>query len=82
MSGMSWRLGAEITVSLLSTGFALLTFAWPDWLEVALRVDPDGGNGAVEWAIVGLFAVVALLSLVLARLEWHRLRSVAIGRAL
>jgi len=80
MSGMSSRLCIEIAVSLLCSGFALLTLAWPDWLEFVLDVDPDGGNGAVEWAIVGVFALVALVGLVLARAEWQRLHSVEVAR--
>ena len=75
MSWMTPRLCIEIAVSLLSATLALLTLVWPDWLELLLHVDPDGGNGTVEWAIVGLFAVVALVGSALARLEWRRLRS-------
>ena len=75
MFGMTSRLRIEVAVSLVSTGLLLLTLAWPDWLELALHVDPDGGNGAAEWAIVGFFALVALISIALARIDWRRLRS-------
>jgi hypothetical protein len=34
----------------------LLTLLWRDWIELVFRVDPDAGNGALEWA----FAAVAL----------------------
>jgi hypothetical protein len=75
VSGMTRRLCLKLAVSLLSAGLALLTLAWPDWLELLLRVDPDGGNGAVEWSIVALFALVTLIGLALAHREWRRLRS-------
>jgi hypothetical protein len=72
---MTTRLCIEIAVSLLSAGLALLTLVRPDWLELLLHLDPDGGNGAVEWSIVGLFALMTLIGLALARTEWRRLRS-------
>ncbi len=75
MSRMTSHLYIEIALSLLSAGLLLLTVAWPDWLELVLHIDPDGGNGAVEWTIAGLFAVVTLIGLALARVEWRRLRS-------
>jgi len=53
---------------------AALTAIWPDWIEVAFQVDPDHGNGSMEWAIVavlGLFAVCA------AMLTWRDYRSLA-----
>lgn len=77
MTGMTPRLSIELAVSVLSAGMALFTLAWPEWVELLLHVDPDGGNGAVEWAIVGLFAVVTLVCLALAgssRLEPARRR--------
>jgi len=40
---------------------ALLTLAWPNWIEIIFRVDPDGGNGALEWGFVGASAFASLM---------------------
>ena len=40
----------------------VLTLITPDWIEKTLHVDPDGGNGRLELAIVvGLLAVTAVI---------------------
>ena len=49
----------------------LLTLVWPDWLELVFHVDPDGRNGAVEWAIVAAFALAAFVCLGLAHVLRH-----------
>ena len=55
------------------TGFLfLLTFAWSEWIELVFRVDPDGGDGSFEWAIVGILFVVSTTFAALARAEWRR----------
>jgi len=60
---------AGVTMSLF-----LLTLVWQKWIEAVFRVDPDGGNGSLEWAIVAvLFAASVMLS-VMARAEWRSVR--------
>jgi hypothetical protein len=59
--------------------FALTLFS-RDWIEVLFRVDPDHGNGSIEWLILGVFLAMALIALALASVEWRRLRAVAVGR--
>jgi hypothetical protein len=39
------------------------------------NVDPDSGNGSLEWLIVVALAVVTVVFAVLARLEWRRTQS-------
>jgi hypothetical protein len=39
----------------------------PDWIEALFQVDPDGGNGALEWALVAGFGALAAISAVRAR---------------
>ena len=46
---------------------AVLTAIWPNWIELAFRVDPDQGSGALEWGLVATFAVLALSSSLVAR---------------
>jgi hypothetical protein len=55
--------GLAITTGLL----ALLTLVWRDWIEAVFRVDPDKGNGNVEWLAVAVLAAVALTLSLLAR---------------
>lgn len=72
MSHLSTRFWVEAGLALLSSMLFMLTLAWPEWLEIVLRVDPDDGNGAAEWAVVALCALVALATAALARVEWRR----------
>jgi hypothetical protein len=51
---------------------AAITLAWHEWLEIVFGVDPDHGNGAVEWLIVVLATTAAVTLGVLARREWLR----------
>ena len=40
----------------------------PDWIEEVFPIDPDGGNGAVEWLVV---AALALATIALGALAWR-----------
>jgi hypothetical protein len=51
---------------------AVITAAWPDWIEAAFGVDPDGGDGTVEWLVVAVLAAVAVALGYGARREWRR----------
>lgn len=62
----------ECTLGSISTFLALLTLVWPDWIEGTFGVDPDHGNGSLEWAIVAAGLVVTIMTAVLARREWRR----------
>jgi hypothetical protein len=53
---------------------AFLTAIWPDWIEAVFRVDPDSGNGSLEWALV---AVLGLAAMCAAVLTWRDYRSLA-----
>ncbi|WP_344097696.1 hypothetical protein [Microbacterium deminutum] len=41
---------------------AILTAVNPQWIETLFGVDPDRGSGALEWIIVAVFGVLALLA--------------------
>jgi hypothetical protein len=66
------RFFMETCLGITSAVLSLLTFAKRDWIEAWLGIDPDHGNGIVEWLIVGgcLFATLTLFSL--AQYEWRR----------
>jgi len=57
---------------------AVITAAWPDWIEAAFGVDPDGGDGTVEWLVVAVLAAVAVALGYGARREWRRGRAAAV----
>ena len=75
MSTANRRLGMRFWIKLslaTITGLlATLTLFWHDWLE-AFGIEPDGGNGSVEWLIVGLLFVCAVAFGTSAGLEWRR----------
>ena len=55
------------------TGFvAVLTLAWRDWIETVFGVDPDHGNGSLEWVVVAVLAIVTVALVAGARVEWRR----------
>jgi hypothetical protein len=65
----------------LETGLAMLTgilffvtLVQRNWIEVAFGVDPDNGNGTLEWLIVGALLVVTIALFTMASFEWRRAR--------
>jgi apolipoprotein N-acyltransferase len=68
------RFWAESVAAGAFAFFFLITLVWHDWLEIVFGIDPDHGNGAVEWLIVGVSGVLALACFLLARGEWRRTR--------
>ena len=52
-----WQLiGAAVTFVL-----AVLTIVMPNWIEHVFGVDPDGGNGLLEVAIVAACALATVI---------------------
>jgi hypothetical protein len=66
------RFWIETTSSLAATTLLALTLIWRDWIEAIFGVDPDRGNGSLEWAIVAVSLVAAASSGRLAVAEWQR----------
>ena len=71
------RLWAASWLSVVNGLLLALALLRPDWLEGFLPVDPDGGSGAVEWAIVAVLLVLTLASSRVARAEWLQPRAPA-----
>jgi hypothetical protein len=65
------RFWLELALAVLSSVLFLLTLGWRDRIEKLTGLDPDGGNGSVEWVIVALLVAMAVSLSVLARREWR-----------
>jgi uncharacterized membrane protein len=63
-----------IEVSLAATCLAAfaITVLVPTWIEEVFGVDPDGGSGALEIAILAVLLGGAVVTFILARGEWRR----------
>ena len=66
----------------LETGLAIvtgilfvITLIQRNWIEVAFGVDPDNGNGTLEWLIVGALLIVTIALFTLASYEWRKARA-------
>ena len=71
---MTIRLAIRLVLALLSALLFLVTLIWHDWIELVFGVEPDQGSGAVEWLLVALTALGAVVFGLLARAEWMRAR--------
>jgi hypothetical protein len=69
------RFWIEAALALLTAGLFILTLISHEWIEVIFGVDPDGGDGSLEWAIVGILLVATIVLGWLARVEWRRAAS-------
>jgi hypothetical protein len=74
------RLAVETALAVVFAAIFVATVFWPDWIEMVFGADPDEGNGEVEWAIVATSGLLAVASIVLARMEWRRQQRPAITR--
>jgi hypothetical protein len=61
---------ASLTAILLT-----VTLLFPEWIEIFLGFDPDGGSGVTEWAIVAALFSATVIFTMRARFEWVRLHS-------
>ncbi len=69
-----WRLWIAASCAALCWVLFAVTLAVPDWIEAVFGMDPDHGNGSLEWAIVGVLFVAAVTLSGVTRREWRRLQ--------
>lgn len=50
----------ELVLAVVAALAAIVTAIVPDWIEAVFGVDPDGGDGSLEWIVVAVLAVIAL----------------------
>jgi hypothetical protein len=72
MRGVRRRFWVELAFAIVSVFLVLLTLVWRDWIEEVFGVDPDGGNGSLEWLIAVAFVAAAIAFCAGARREWRR----------
>jgi hypothetical protein len=73
-SAVRWQFWVALVTGVLSAVLAVLTLITREWIEIIFGVDPDGGNGSLEWVIVVVTAVTAIVCVGYARVEWRRAR--------
>jgi hypothetical protein len=71
-NGLRRRFYPETIVGIMTAVLAVVTLVQRDWLEKVFAIDPDAGNGSVEWLIVGGLAVVTVALFSFATYEWRR----------
>jgi hypothetical protein len=60
---------------ILFTALFTATWLWPDWIELVVGADPDGGSGETEWLLLFAFGFAALAAWALVRWEWRASRA-------
>lgn len=75
MKAMRSRFWLETGMGTITGILFVITLMWRDWIEIVFGVDPDSGNGSLEWLIVGVLLVVTITLFILARYEWCRART-------
>jgi hypothetical protein len=64
------RFWIELGLAVLSGLLLVLTLARKDWIESLLGVNPDHGDGSLEWELPFLLLIATATFSVVARLEW------------
>jgi hypothetical protein len=67
MSRAVARYRIEFALAIVSAFLFVLTLVTREWVEMVFGVEPDGGSGALEWAIAFTFLVAAVSLFLLAR---------------
>lgn len=68
------RIRTEVALAVIFAALAVTTAIWPTWIEFLLDESPDAGTGTLEWTIVGLLGLPALVAALLAGHDRRALR--------
>jgi hypothetical protein len=74
MARMRRRFRVETGLACASFLLLLATLVWREWIELVFRVDPDHGNGTLEWLIVAVLAATTAVFAFRAHAQWRRIR--------
>jgi hypothetical protein len=66
------RFWFESALALVSLAALVLTLISKSWIETVTGLDPDGGSGAAEWAVVVVLTAVTISAVGMARIELKR----------
>jgi hypothetical protein len=70
-----WRV--EYALSGVFAFLTALTAVVPDWIEEAFKISPDAGSGSLEWVLVAVFGLAAVVTAGLARRHQKVARNIA-----
>jgi hypothetical protein len=76
-ASLQTRIRVETALCVATAMLAIVTVFAHDWIEVVFGVDPDNGNGALEWAIVAALGLLAVAFGLLARRDRRRFAEVS-----
>jgi hypothetical protein len=65
------RFWVETVLAALAAGLFVLTLVSHDWIERIFGVEPDEGNGSLEWLITGGLIEFAVVLGAAALAEWQ-----------
>jgi energy-coupling factor transporter transmembrane protein EcfT len=71
----TWRFWLEAGTATVTGFLFVITLIWRNWIEILFGIEPDHGDGSLEWFIVAALLVVTFSLFVLARYEWRRIRT-------
>jgi len=69
---MRKRFYIEAALAVATFVLAVVTLINREWIEAVFGVDPDHGNGSLEWIMVGVLAVATVVFGLLAFSERRR----------
>ena len=69
---MGRRFWIEAGLAAITAILLVVTLVSREWIEIVFGVDPDGGDGSLEWVIVGVLLAASLIFSAMARAEWRR----------
>jgi hypothetical protein len=72
------RVWLAVAAAAMSLGVLLPTVLGRNWIELLLGVGPDRGSGSLELLVLAVSAAGTLGFVLLAWVEWRRLRSAAV----
>jgi hypothetical protein len=72
--GVRRRFRLEAALSVVCIALFVVTVVWPDWVELIFGVDPDDGDGALEWFLNVALLLASASTFALARRDQHRLQ--------
>jgi hypothetical protein len=64
------RFWIESALAAITAALFAVTLMSPEWIELLFGVDPDRGNGALEWGIVTILFIACLTFSAMARSDW------------